>query len=148
MQRGFTVIEMLVAIVIVILLASFLSGLFGSYLKRNALTNAEQMIRSLLQQARSSSLSSKNASSFGVYFASSTITLFQGTTYASGDANNIVTSIAPYVSVSALNLGGVSQVVFDRLKGSADKTGTIEVSLTASSSQKKTITIYGTGVVQ
>jgi prepilin-type N-terminal cleavage/methylation domain-containing protein len=148
-KRGFTLVEMLVAIAIAILLSSLLSGLFSTYLKRTSLSSGASIVRSFLSDARSLSLSSKDSSSYGIYFASSTVTLFKGTTYSSGDSNNRSVSLGSYIVVQGLSLtGGATQIVFDRLKGSADKAGTVTLALATDPTQKVIITIYSTGIVE
>lgn len=148
LNQGFSVFEVFIVVVITGLLAGLIYSGFSVYFKKSALDANYSSVRSLLNLARSESLSAKNASDFGVHFDSTSATLFQGSTYSVSDPNNIRLTVTPYVSISAINLGGGSDIVFGRLRGSADHAGTIVLSLVGDSSRTKTITIYGTGVVE
>lgn len=147
--RAFTLVEMLISIAIAVLLASLLSGIFSSYLGRNALSGGASTVRSFISEARSLSLSSRDNSSYGVHFASSTVTLFKGSTYSSGASDNRAVNLGRYVVINALSLsGGGTQIVFDRLKGGADKSGTITLALASNPSEKIIVTVYATGIVE
>lgn len=145
---GFSLFEVMIAMAIIAVLAGFIYSGFSVYFKKSTLDANYSAVRSLLNFARSESLSAKNASDFGVHFDSTSATLFQGSAYSLNDPNNIRLTVTPYVSISAINLGGGSDVVFGRLRGSADHSGTVVLSLVGDSSRTKTITIYGTGVVE
>ena len=148
-RRGFTLVELLVSIAILALLATLTYETFQKTNLSKALDTDALNVLSTLREARSLTLASKNASPWGVHLASSSVTLFQGTTYNAGGATNVVTNLSSQVNVSSITLsGGGSDVVFQRLSGEATESGNTTLSLLASSSVKRTITIYKTGVVE
>jgi len=148
-NKGFTLLEILIALGI---LAMILTIVFFSFSKLNssqALDKSADLVVSVLEEARSHTLSSVGASQYGVYLDEFEITLFKGTTYVPLDADNKVTALNTFVAIRDVDLsGGGSSVVFKRLTGSTDEVGTAEVYLKTDPSTFRTITISSTGVVE
>ena len=146
--RGASLVELLIVIGVIALLSATSYVTYKNMNVSKALDTDTLHVLAELQQARSLTLSSKNADVYGVHFAASDVTLFQGATYAAGAGTNIVTSLNSAVTISSTTLaGGGSDVIFQRLTGETAQSGTVTLSLVASSSVKKTIQIYGTGIV-
>ncbi len=102
----------------------------------------------ILNQARNLTLLSKNATVYGVHFASPDYVLFTGSSYSSSDPNNQIFTLSSPDTVLTLSLtGGGSEVVFKRLSGETTQDGTITVS-SPGISKTKTVTIYKTGLVK
>ena len=151
---GATIFSMRLAeLLVVVAILSLLSGIsFYTFKKINdtkALETDAVRILSELNQARSLTLSSKNADQYGVHFASSSVTLFEGTSYSAGASGNVVSTLNSLVTIASTTLSGNAlDVVFARLTGEASATGTIKVALVASSSVTRLLTIYQTGIVE
>jgi len=146
-DSGVTIIELLVVIAILSFLFTITTGSFRSANSSEALDTDTQRISSELKEARSLTLSSKNADTFGVHLASSSITLFEGAAFVAGGAENATMPLNPLVRISSIALsGGGSDVVFQRLSGKTSQSGTVTVSLIADPSRTKTITVYATGI--
>lgn len=145
--RGASLVETLIVIGVLALIAALT---YETYIRVNAnkaLDTDAQRIIAELAEARSLTIGSKNASEWGVHIASSSVTLFSGTTYDEGASTNTSIDLHPAVQVDRVNiLGGGTDIVFMRLTGATNATGTITLIYTASSSVSRTITIYGTGV--
>lgn len=149
LQSGMTMIELLVALGILSFLFMMTTKTFQTANSGEALDTNALKVSAELNEARSLTLSSKNADQFGVHFATSSITLFEGTSFVSGSATNTVSTLNPLVQISSITLsGGGSDVIFQRLTGKTSQSGTITLSLIGSPSSTKTITIYATGIVQ
>lgn len=147
--RGFTLIEMLVVLALAGIVMFIVTGAFSSATGREALDKETTVVLSLLDQARSQTLSAKNASVYGVHFEATKATLFVGPSYSDASFSNVVEPMNPLVKIGAISLtGGGSDVVFNRLTGETGQSGTIILSLAASSTQTKTITIFSTGLAQ
>jgi hypothetical protein len=103
----------------------------------------------VLEEARSRTLASYSASQYGVHFASSSLTLFKGSTFSSTDPNNEVIPLNPVSVITSLYSfsDGGTDIVFTRLIGEAVQSGTFTLSSTRASTTK-TVTIYKTGIVQ
>lgn len=147
--RGFTLIELLVSITILTLLATLTYETLQKTNGSKVLETDALNVFSKLREARSSALASKKGSQWGVHIASSSVTLFQGPLFDAASATNVVTNLNSLVTVSSIALeGGVSNIVFERLTGATTQSGSTTLSLVASSTAKRTITIYRTGVIE
>ncbi len=145
-NHGFTLLEILMVIAIMGILITIIISSFSILNKSQALEKSVRQGASIVSQARSLTLSSKEDSNYGVHFESSALTLFKGPTYSALDANNIVTPLNNLVSITNIALtGGGSDVVFKRLNGSINTPGTITYTL---SSKTKSLTISATGLIE
>ncbi len=147
-SRGFSLIEILIVIAIVIFLSFFTVQTFHSLASTKGLDANTQRVLADLNKARSLTLASLNADTFGVHFESDRVTLFEGASFATASSTDTVDILDPSVTIAAVTLaGGGSDVVFQRLTGDTNASGFVELSLSSSSSVKKIITIYQTGTV-
>jgi prepilin-type N-terminal cleavage/methylation domain-containing protein len=147
-RRGFTLIEMLIVITIMGILVVSVLTIFTKINSSQAIDKDAQLLVETLRQAQSQTLSSQNASQYGVHIATTSVTLFTGTTYSSSDTSNKSFLFNTRDIVSTISLiGGSTNVVFKRLTGETDQSGTITLFSPAASSTK-TVTIYKTGVIQ
>lgn len=142
-KKGFTLIEILLVLAIMVILASIILPSFGKMRENQVLKSTTSEVISVIDKARSQSLSSVGSSEYGVHFQTDKIVLFKGITYSSSDAENedIILTIPATISTISLT-GGAVDVYFDRLSGAPSKSGTIVISV---SSLSKTITISATG---
>lgn len=148
-DSGFTAIEILVAIAIVVLLSVITFTSFSNLNRKEILDKESLKILSVIQDARSLTLSSKNSSQYGVYFEEDRIISFAGSTYNSSNPNNLETTLSSRVSITSIALNGVvSEVVFERLSGKTSQFGTVTLSLVSDSSLTKTIRIFETGLLE
>ena len=121
-------IELMVVLAIVILISTISVVSFGQFRRNVALDAARQDIISALLEARGLSLSSKDASVYGVHFETTQVVRFTGATYSASATSNVTRLFDPRVYTVAINLsGGGSELVFERLTGEASKSGTIVV---------------------
>lgn len=144
-KRGFTVIEMLVVIAILVVLAG-VSIAFLLPQKQTATVDRDaQNALTYLQRARNQSLSSVDNSSFGVNFASTSAAFFKGTSYGAAGVQSSFT-YAPSVYATVALTGGATQVYFNRLSGEPSVTGTITFRSSLNASTTKVIYIRATGL--
>lgn len=142
-------IEIIIAITIAGILTLIVSGAFSPANSRETLDKRTVIALSLLEQARNQTLSAKGALAYGVHFETTKAVLFTGPTYSALAGTNVVEPMSPLIQVSDISIvGGGSEVVFNRLTGETAQSGTITLSLVASSTQQKTITIYNTGIAE
>jgi Tfp pilus assembly protein PilV len=146
---GFTLVETLVVVSITVIITAMMMVSFKTYNTSEALSKDQAKVVSALERARSLTINSFNSSEYGVHFASTSVTIFKGSTYSSSDVNNIVTILHPLVQVKSVNVaGGSMDVVFEQLTGETTQIGTTTLSLKTATTTTKTITIYGTGLIQ
>ena len=146
---GFTLLEVLASLAVVVILSLLATGAFNSLEKREALSKQSAIIVSLLGQARSLTVASKQASSYGIHFQVDKVVLFKGNTYIDGDTSNTVEPLHGAVQISSITLAGNgSDVIFDRLFGKTNQSGAITLSLASDPSQTKVITIFPSGIAE
>jgi len=148
LSKGFTLLEVLVVLAIIGLLVVILTTSFNSFNKNQSLQKDTENIVAVLKQARNQTLASKNSNSYGVHFASSTITLFVGNVYDQNSLTNEITYLNQNNLISGLSLYGAStSVVFQKLTGETGQYGTINIT-SGGTSDTKVVTIYKTGLVE
>ena len=147
-KSGLTLVEFLISLAILALIIGIVMSTFTEYRKNQSLQKDTETVMEVLGQARNQSLSSQDASQYGVHIASDKITLFTGSTYSSGEPLNQYFPLVSTDTIVTINLlGGGSDVVFKRLSGETSQSGTVVMS-SPSISKTKTITIYGTGLIE
>ena len=148
-NKGITIFEVLIGIVIMISITSVVFYSLLNFRDEQALRNTEVEIVSMLNKARQNTLSSKNSTNYSVHFDSDKITLFSGSVYSDVNPSNESVMFNPPVTlaeVNGLNIGGGSDVIFDRLTGET-LGGTITIELSSDNTKQKTITIMKTGII-
>lgn len=146
-KRGFTIVEMLVVLGLIVLLATFVTQPFKSFRDSQVLLGSVEDVLSTLSKARSETLAGLNDSAYGAHFQSDRLVLFAGSSYQAGAAGNETILLNQLTTISAINLtGGGSDLVFQRLSGEAASSGTVTIGLVNSPSQTKTVTILTSGI--
>lgn len=147
-QKGFTLIELLFVIAIISIISITFVRPFSLFQKEQLLRKETDMTTGLLEEARIRTVASIHNMQYGVHFASSSVTLFQGTVFSSGAAGNEMHSFDSLIVMNTLRLqGGGSDVVFKKRTGETDFYGTTTLAVvggTASSS----ISIYRSGLIE
>lgn len=148
-ERGFTFIEVLLAIAILGLAITIVTLSFSKLGSSQVLEKSSLEVISVIEEARSITLSALDDSQYGVYFQDDQIALFKGSSYATSTAGNVFTTLNPLVGIHNISLsGGANKIVFNRLTGATTQSGTLDVYLRSDPTQYKRITISGTGIVQ
>lgn len=148
-NKGFTILEILIALFILTLVITIVTFSFSKLNSSKALGGSANLVVSTLDEARSLTLSSIDDSQYGVYFEASQATLFKGAIYSPADPDNVITKPHALVEFGEIVLsGGGASIIFKRLTGNTDQTGTIKVFLKSSPTTFRTITISATGIVE
>ena len=132
---GFTLVELLTVIGILILLTAVSVPVFRTFQKESDLINTVESIINVLRYARNKTLASEESSQWGVWLSTSTTPqeyiLFKGENYTLRDSSyDKVHKISQKVEIYAINLaGGKSEVVFNRILGTTDYYGNISLRL-------------------
>lgn len=148
MNRGLTIIEIIIAIGISILLLTIVGLPFKRMNETQVLSKEMANVMGVLNNTRSMSVSSKGGVAHGVHLSTNEVVVFSGETYSESDPNNVSIPLHSLVNISNISLtGGTSNIIFDQLTGETSSTGTITLSLVASSTQTKIITVRATGLI-
>lgn len=145
-NKGFTVVELLTVVAILAVLGALSLAAFSRFKERQALDVNTQIVAEALREARSKTLDSLEASSYGVHLASSTVSVFKGTSFSPSDPLNEERDLALPVIVASTTLSS-SGVYFHRLTGAASEEGSVFIGVRGKSQPVKEIIIESTGLV-
>jgi prepilin-type N-terminal cleavage/methylation domain-containing protein len=150
-QRGFTALEILIVIAILGILVAVIFPPLINFRRSSVLNVETQEMVTLINKARLSSMSSKGDVQYGVHFATTSITIFQGATYVFGATGNEEHVFDPTVSIgtagSIVVNGGGTDVLFQRITGATDQNATTTLSVVANTSASSTVVVRSSGVV-
>ena len=141
MQRGFSLIEIMVTIAILIMLAASVAAVSFSYLRNQQVRSASDAIVAELLLAQTNAYAQTHDAGHGIMVFTDRVIRFEGDTYASRvEAEDVTTLFSTIVALS-----GISEVNF--LNGSLSPvvSGTITLE---SNETAMDITISPYGVVQ
>lgn len=147
---GFTVVELMVVMGIIAIIAILLIPALHDFQMRADLENSAEEIVNTLRLAQQKTISSEGASSWGVYFSTSTpphqYTLFRGANYSSRTtSSDEIHNISGTVLIFTIGLGGGQEAIFDRISGVSQQSGSITLVSRADNSKTKTIYIESSG---
>lgn len=150
-KKGFTLIEILVVLGILAIITTLIFSTFVDFRRKKALEADTKMVVEVLSEARNQTLTSQNSSQYGVHFSLSPIpqiALFTGPTYVANAVTNKIYPLTATDNILTITLvGGGSDIIFNRLTGETNQSGTIVLS-SPNLSETKTITIYKTGSIE
>jgi prepilin-type N-terminal cleavage/methylation domain-containing protein len=137
--KGFTLLEVLLSLVLITILFSIAAPAYYGFFYRNDLDVAKNEVAQSLGRAAFLSSASDGDMNWGVKILSGNVIIFKGLSYGARDVNyDELYSIAGSIVPSGLN-----EIVFDKLTGLPQATGTII--LTSASGEARTITINTKG---
>ncbi len=149
MSKGFTLLEILLGIGIILLVVVLLSSSLSNFRENNLLTEADATILGLLRDARPRTLASSGNTTYGVHFEETKAVLFKGASYNAADSSNEIYLLPGILNISLINLGGgLVEVIFQRLSGGASSFGTITIISRGDSSKNRVVTILATGSIK
>lgn len=147
-SKGYTLIEIVIVIAILAILSTVTASVYKRYQTSQALDKDTALVSSLLNQSRVLTLSSKDNVKHGLYLEANQVTLFSGSSYVVGTSTNVVFPLNNTVSLSATLPSGTTSIIFERLTGKTFQNGTITLTSLVNPSSTKSITIYGSGIIQ
>lgn len=147
---AFTLVELVIVAAIIAILAAVTTPAFRYFQQKSDLNNSAQDLISALRLAQNKTAASQGQSQWGVYFSTSTspnqYTLFKGANYASRDTQfDEPRKLAAAVEIYQIDLGGLSEVVFNKITGAAVSPGSLSVGLKIDFAQNKIIYIDALG---
>jgi len=149
MNKGFTLVEILMAVIILLIMLAISFATFANLGNSNALEASVAQVVSELTDARSKTLASVGDSQYGVHLDTNEIVLFTGSSYNSSDPDNVITSLNGKVEIANIALtGSGTDIIFNRLSGETSQDGTFSIRLKNDTTASTTITVYGTGIIE
>jgi prepilin-type N-terminal cleavage/methylation domain-containing protein len=148
-NRGVTIIEILLVVVLGGLLAGFVALSLDKVNTAEALDKSADTVASVLNEARSMTLSSVGDARYGVHFDTDQVVLFRGTSFDPNASTNVPTALNTRVAIQNISLnGGGAEVIFDKLTGKTSYNGSVQVALKSATTTYKTIIISATGLTE
>lgn len=127
MKNGFTLIEVLIVIGIIIILSAATLPLYSNLQISSQLNDGNLLIIQTLRTAREKSLVGYNDSSHGVKFLSNSFILYQGSSYATRNSfYDRITELSPVLSISTTLTN--DEINFSKGLGEPNNIGTIILS--------------------
>ena len=148
LKKGFSLIEMMVAIAIGSVLVAVIVVSFSSFRNDKTVDIAADQVLSVINEARVKTVSSEDYSRFGVHFETSRVVLFKGDVFTEPNSSNTETPVSPLAEISDISLnGGGTNLVFQKLTGKTGNYGSLRIRLKSDNSKYKTISVKSTGIV-
>ena len=150
-RRGFTLLELVVVIGIMVLATTIMFAIFRGYQRNVRLNVAAQQLENTLRRAQSDAMIVKNGTNWGVYFDTikDQYVLFSGTEYSPSGVDNVVIEIENLVEIANVNLSDSAiSVVFSKLSGTADHSGTITLRSLHDTNVTASVSITDEGKIQ
>ena len=146
--QGFTFLELMVSISIMALLVSLgLASLFRSRNLREVTANGQNLL-SVVRQAQAKTIAAEENSQWGVRLENDRFILFRGAAYA-GSPYIQIYLLPSYIEMVNITLtGGGQEIVFNRLDGRTDQSGSFEVRAKSSPSTIFPIVVHSSGQVE
>ena len=141
-RAGFTLVELVIVFTIALLMFSLIGTLSTNTYPKSQLRSNALMVAQTLREAQTFTISQKHDSVWGVHIAGGTMTLFAGTTYLMRNALYDRAHLFP----SGISISGLTDVVFEALRGTTLQSGTITLTSVATS-ETITVTINQNGNV-
>lgn len=144
-NKGFTIAEIVVAMVIVTLIGTISLTTFVSARKSKELITLSNQVYAVLERAKADAIASKNGQAAGVKFSTSTYVYFAGNAYDSANPNNRIYQVGSRYQITTTLPSSDKSVVFSRLYGAASATGTIDIADASTPTRHRQIVIGNLG---
>ena len=147
MRQGFTFIEIIISVAILATLTLIIVGSFSRFNKSITLSRDAERIVSMLNEARTNTIASKNGVQYGVHFEASRAILFSGAVYDENAIDNNAFLLKTFESISNVSLGGGGDnVVFNRVTGTTINFGSVTISTNSDDMSPRVISISANGL--
>ena len=143
--RGFTLLEVMIGIgIIIIIVTAALVALKNSRDAQNLATTRQNII-STLRLAQARSIAGTDDDTWGVHLAQSSYTLFRGANFAAATFTQVA-PLPPRIEIALIALaGGGQDIIFNRVDGATNQSGTFSVRLVSSPSGAFSVTADASG---
>jgi prepilin-type N-terminal cleavage/methylation domain-containing protein len=145
MKKGLTLLEILIVFTIFVIILSIGFYSFSTSRRNASLDGIANSIASTLELAKTNAMSGKNGQSSGVAFDANSYVYFSGNSYNPSDSGNKVYTVDSGYLLSNNLSSGNSILIFSRISGNPQATGTITITDSSDSSKTERITIESLG---
>jgi prepilin-type N-terminal cleavage/methylation domain-containing protein len=139
-EKGFTFIELILVMALILILGTMSTAFAARFLTQNAVDNTTDQFVSSFRKAQLNAIMGKQDSNWGVNYASNTITLYRGNSFAT----RTTAFDERYTVNTAVTVSGMTDLNFTSMTGAPGSTPTITIS---GNGNTNTITVNSQGVV-
>ena len=137
---GFTFIELILVVSMILILGTMGTAFGARFITQNGVINATDQLVNDFRKAQINSMMGKNQSHWGINYASNTITLYRGNSFAAR-----VAAVDETFSVPAgVNIAGLTDINFWPKDGTPSATASITIS---GSGESRQVSINAQGMV-
>mgnify|MGYP001612319785 CR=1 FL=1 len=144
-RSGFSLIEILVIISVMAVLITIGALDYNFFRQRLEIDTTANQIISVLRLARNLTMGSNNGLTYGVHFENNQYVLFDDSVYAPAAPDNKIYALSAGVEIYGIVLTGGSDVIFNRIEGTTDNDGYIQLRLINKPSEQRRINILSSG---
>lgn len=138
-RKAFTLLEVLLTVTLIAAISTVTISILPAAYARSSLDVAKDQVISSLHKAYTFSRAMHNDSAWGVNIQADTVTVFAGDSYA---ARNTTLDIVAEIS-GGVDFSGISEIVFEKVTGQPQSTGTINVT-SDGNTETVSVNTYGT----
>ncbi len=146
-KNGFTLFELLLVISLIVIIFSVTISVGRTFSSNVDLENTVKGISSKIKLAKSQSISALDGTHYSVRVKPSKIVIFKGSTFTEGLSTNSEYIFSDNIKISSHSLGGGDDIVFSRLTGLTNNSGTITVQVINDPSNERQIFINSDGQI-
>lgn len=148
-KKGFTLLELVVVSGLMMIIAGISMTVLRNILNKQRVEKDAESAYAYLLRARNQTIVGEGGDQYGVAFSSTSITLFRGTTYSTGDPNAVTFTLLNDTVFQNINFSnGSTQLYFKKLTGRPSATGTVEVISKTDSTIRETLIIHASGLTE
>jgi len=149
MNKGFSLIELLISISVILFLIGMSIVSYRSFGKETELENTAQHVLATLKLSQTKTLASEDASPYGVHFENNQYILFKGDTYQATSPDNQTYQLSNHLEIYDIDLAdGGNDIVFQRISGRVNQNGTTSLRIISQPTKTRTITIRSSGQIE
>lgn len=149
LKNGFSLLEIIFVLSIMMLLFVGGTKAFTEMKNKRQLDDSVNRVENLLKEAKSMTTSAVGLYRYGVHFDADKATLFTGDDYLPESVDNKVLDLNNIAFISEISLnGGGQEIIFNKLTGETDQSGSLKVTLHSDSSKFRVISVSPLGVVE
>lgn len=129
------------------IIIGFIFSSFVDYGRYQALKAEANNLKLTITETRQKTLSAETTSRYGIYFATSSVVVFEGNNYTGNNPTNATTSFSGYTITTNFPGTTSKQIVFTRLTGEPSATGTVSI-VQNQTNTTSTINIGASGLIE
>lgn len=146
MRRGFTLVELLLALSILGVIAVITLTAFQGVLTSQALTRGVHDVASIIEDARKRTMAGENDIAYGVVIATTTVTLVRAPEYDVSSSTSVVFNLPSAIELQSAILS-TTTITFDPLTGDASEVVELMYAHKRSTTTTRGVTIESSGLV-